>query len=294
MNAMPGAAVEPIRNHQADGAYRYHLLRAAIERFQCGLDALDALQLEAVESQARRTFDLESLVVSSCEALDVVIPEQRLSSAVQELQSRYPDRDAFEADLKRNGLDEDSLRRALRRELTFDAVLQRIGAYAPPVTELEERLFYEMHPQRLGTPERRSARHILITVNDDFAENRRDAALARIERIAARLEKDGIDPFGELARVNSECPTAMQDGSLGIVTRGQLFPVLEEALFMLGEGEVSGVLESELGFHLLLCERIEPARTATFEEARMKIQEVLRRRSQREAQKDWIASLQQG
>ncbi len=291
MSATATASNQEPWNEEADGVYRYHLLRAASERFQCDLTTLDTEQLAAARSQASRTFELESRAVSSCEALDVVIPEHRLADAMLALRTRYPDKDAFEADLKRNGLDEDDLRRALRRELTFDAVMQRIGAYAPAVTEVEERLFYELHPDRFSTPERRAVRHILITVNDDFSENQRDVSFARIERIAETLRHQGIDRFGDLAREHSECPTAMQEGSLGVVPRGQLFPVLDEALFHLVAGCISDVLESDLGFHLLLCERIEPARSITFEEARTTIQARLQTRRQRDAQKEWLDSL---
>lgn len=272
--------------------YRYHLLRAAIERFQCDLVGLDAQRMAEVESQARRTFALESLVLSSCEALDAVVPEQRIEDALQELRGRYPDTDAFEEDMARNGLREDVMRRALLRELTFDAVMQRVGTYAEPITEIEERLFYELHRERFQTPERRAARHILITVNDDYPENARDAALARIERIAAEL-KGHLERFGELARRHSECPTATEDGNLGLVRPGQLFPQLDAGLFRLRAGEVSGPLTSDLGFHLLLCERIEPARSVDFEQTREKIRSALEQRSRREAQKDWIASLRQ-
>ncbi|MCG6897016.1 MAG: nitrogen fixation protein NifM [Thiocapsa sp.] len=281
------------RDTDARGEYRYHLLRAAMERFRCDLVALSEHQRSEVESQARRTFDLESLVLSSCEAGDVVIPDERLTAAVHELRRRYPDADAFEEDLSRNGLDEDLLRRALRRELTFDAVMRRVGTYAPPLTEVEERLFYELHRERLSSGERRAARHILITINDDYPENRRDAALARIAGIASAL-RETPGRFPKLARRHSECPTAMQDGSLGLVSRGQLYPTLDDALFKLHEGRISGVLESRLGFHLLLCERIEPARPVTFEQARAKIRSALERRRVRDAQKEWIASLRRG
>lgn len=275
---------------EARGELRYHLLRAALERFQCDLVALSESQRSQVEGQARRTFDLESLVLSSCEAGEVVIPEERLTAAVEELRGRYPGPDAFEEDLARNGLDRDLLRRALRRELIFDAVMRRVGAYAPPLTEVEERLFYELHSERFSAPERRAARHILVTLNEDYAENRRHAALARITGIARDL---GAAPgrFPELARRHSECPTAMQGGSLGLVSRGQLYATLDAALFGLDAGRISGVLESRLGFHLLLCERIEPARPVTFDQARARIRSALERRRVRDAQKDWIASL---
>jgi peptidyl-prolyl cis-trans isomerase C len=110
--------------------------------------------------------------------------------------------------------------------------MQRVGTYAEPITEIDERLFYELHRERFQTPEHRAARHILITVNDDYPENARDAARARIERIAADL-KGHIERFGELARRYSECPTATQDGNLGLVRPGQLFPQLDQCLFRL-------------------------------------------------------------
>ena len=79
---------------------------------------------------------------------------------------------------------------ALRRELTFDAVMQRIAAGHVPIAETDERLFYELHRDRFTAPEQRTARHILITINDDYSENTRSAARARLEAIAEKLRAD--------------------------------------------------------------------------------------------------------
>lgn len=278
--------------NEPSSEYRYHLLRAATERFQSGLSALDAEQMRQVERQAQQTFDLESLVLSTGEARDTLIPERRLDDAVAEIRGRYPDAASFAAELDTNGLEETTLRRALRRELTFDAVMQRIGAQADPVSEVDERLFYELHHERFSAPERRTARHILVTVNDAYAENRREAARTRIEGIAAELAGRAQD-FGTLAQKHSECPTAMQEGRLGTLPRGQLYPELDAVLFSLEPGQISAVVESEIGFHLLLCESVEPATTVTFEQAREKIHAVLDTRRRRDCQKTWIAALKQ-
>ncbi len=272
--------------------YRYHLLRAASERFQTPPGALNVEQLAQAERQAGQTFALETLVLASPEARDTMIPDARLDESVNLIRQRYPDEETFLADLAQSGLDESTLRQALQRELIFDAVMQRIGARAAPVTEVDEQLFYELHRDRFTTPERRTARHLLITINDEFADNRRDVARARIERIAAQLN-GRADRFGQLARAHSECPTAMDEGRLGTVPRGQLFPELDAALFALDEGRVSGVLESELGFHLLLCERIEAATSITFDQARTKIRTIIETRRQRDSQRAWIAGLDQ-
>jgi peptidyl-prolyl cis-trans isomerase C len=278
--------------------YRYHLLRVAAERFKADLSALDADQSAEAHRQARLTFDLECLVLSSPEAAGVAIAAERVAAAVAEVRGRYGDAESFASDLARNGLDPETLGRALCRELAFDAVMQQVAADGPEPTELEERLFYELHQDRFRVPERRAARHILITVNEDYAENRREAALARSERIAERLRESRGGPragqaqrFGALARKLSECPTALEDGRLGETVRGKLYPELDALLFRLREGEVGGPVESEMGFHLVLCERIRPARTLPFSRAQGQIRAVLVERCQRDAQKAWIARL---
>jgi peptidyl-prolyl cis-trans isomerase C len=135
-------------------------------------------------------------------------------------------------------------------------------------------------------------RQILITVNEDFAENRAAEALARIERLAERLA-GRVQRFGALARRHSECPSAVEDGRLGTVARGQLYPELDAALFALAEAEVSAVVGSELGFHLLWCEKIHPGISLPFNKVRDQVRELVEGRQRRNCQKAWIAELRQ-
>jgi len=277
--------------------FRYHLLRAAGARFQLGTWALDAAQRAEATRLAQRTFELEDLVLGSPQARAVVIPSDQVEAAVGELRSRYPDADDFASDLERNALDLDTLRSALRRELTFDAVLRRVGDHRLRVDAVDEQLFYELHHERFTVPERRGARHILITVNDAYAENGREAVRARMDRLVADLDHSRAgrqERFAVLAREQSECPTALQDGRLGEVRRGQLFAALDAVLFAMATGEISGPVESELGFHLLLCEHILPAHALQFTEAQPQIRRILEERQRRRSQTAWIAELRRG
>jgi len=104
----------------------------------------------------------------------------------------------------------------------------------------------------------------LVTLNDDLPDNTRPVAQSRIEAIAARLARDP-KRFEEQAMKHSECPSALQGGLLGEVPRGQLYPELDAALFLMQEGEVSAILESPMGLHLLRCESITPAAVLTLE-----------------------------
>lgn len=272
--------------------YRYHLLRAALATGAASLAGLEQNRLVEITQRADQSYELESLVLSSEEARDIVLPPERLEQAFTELRRRYQDEEELLADLERNGLDLSTLQTALHRELVFDATLQRVAARRRTVSDVDERLFFELHRDRFTQPERRSVRHILITVNEAYPENRREAAFSRAEELATKL-KGGSSRFARLARAHSECPTAMEDGRLGVVPRGELFPALDEALFSMDEGASSGPVESELGFHLLWCEKIHPAQTLPFRKVRDRIRELLDERTARNCQKAWIQSLRQ-
>lgn len=131
-------------------------------------------------------------------------------------------------------------------------------------------------------------------MNDAYAENGREAVRARMDRLAADLDHSSAsrqERFAVLAREQSECPTALQDGRLGEVRRGQLYPALDAMLFAMAAGEISGPVESELGFHLLLCEHILPAHALQFTEAQPQIRRILEERQRRRNQTAWIAEL---
>ena len=275
---------------EENAVYRYHLLRVALEHFQRNLAQLDDKQLIEVRKRASRTFDIESLVLATLEAREVVIDGQHLDAAISEVSSRYPDTQGFHADLMANGLDETALRNALYRELVFDAVLQRIGSRRPSVNDIDARLYYELNRERFLVPEKRTARQILVTINPDYADNTRAAAQARIGKIAATLA-NRPGRFAEQARRYSECPTALDGGKLGEIGRGQLFPELDAVLFGLREGEISEVIETEMGFHLLLCEKIQQVRQVPFARAAADIRTLLDARHRRNCQKTWLSEL---
>lgn len=282
----------PLVQHESGSGpeLNYHLLRNALDEYSCNLTELDAQQYARVLHKASRSYELESRVLASPEAEGLVIPDDQLNAAVDEVASRYSNDSEFETDLAANGLDRDGLYRALRRELMFDAVMQRVASKAADVNDIDLKLFYEMHSDRFEAPELRTARHILITINSDFVENTRLAAMARIDQVAAQL-KGRKNRFQDLAKRHSECPSVMEGGTLGEVRRGMLYPELDAALFGLEEGEISGVVESEIGFHILLCEKVKPGKRTPFSKAADKIREILQERRRRNCQKAWLATL---
>lgn len=273
-----------------DGILAHHRLKAATERFACRYADLDERARRTVDAAAKRAQAMEDAVLASGEAESVNVPPTNINHALKEVRARYQSEAEFEADLAANGLSPESLKAALLRELKAEAVLDKIADGALPPTNAELLAWYDAHPDRFAAPETRDARHILITVNEDFAENRPATALERITAIGRRL--DGTpETFADIAQRHSECPTAMEGGRIGTVSRGTLYPELDTALFWLGEGQVSGVLKSEIGFHIVLCEAIHPARHVAFAEAREKIRTAMNDKRRQTAKAHWLAAL---
>ncbi len=268
----------------------YLTLKLAAKLFSRPPEALAADELKRVRAVAARQREIEAMILGTPEAANVMVPQASIESCLQEIRGRYGSEEDFHADLDRIGLDVASLRRAVERDLVVEAVLEKVGARAAAVSDTEVEIFWFMHKDRFRRAESRVLRHILVTINEALAGNERSAAGASIEAIRSRLLKDP-GRFAEQALKHSECSTAMNGGLLGRVPRGQLYPELEAAAFALGEGELSQVVETELGYHLVLCETIDPERHSRFDEVRQTIREHLEQQRRGICQKAWINSL---
>lgn len=268
----------------------YTLLRAALALFEKPPAELSPDELTQVQTQAKNEFTLETRVLNSPEAAGVIVPDKELEVAFAEIRGRFENDEGFERALTANALTIETLKTALLRQCKVNTVLERVSARIPSVSDVEIGLYYHSHPEKFYCPEQRAARHILISINPDYPENTRENALQRIEEIAEKLKRKP-KKFADLALKNSECPTAFNGGELGNVIAGKLYPELDAALFALKENEISGVIETEIGFHLIQCTKISHAQTMSLKKATPKIRQLMQERQRRICQKAWLASL---
>jgi len=151
---------------------------------------------------------------------------------------------------------------------SFDLI---VGASADfilsaPVPETQLQRDYADQIDSFRTPERVRVRHILIKTQ---GKPKADEPLLRAQAEALLKQiKAGAD-FAELAKKNSEdTSSAVKGGEVGWVTHGQMVPNFEKAAFSLKPGELSGIVETEYGYHIVQAEEKQEAHTQTFEEAR--------------------------
>lgn len=254
---------------------------------------LSERELRHVRQVARKQLDIETLVLTAAEAQGVVVPQRTLDNAFQEIRGRYESEQDFVDALAAQQLDEVLLTAALQRELKVEAVLDRVSAKSAKVAELDVQIFYHLHRDQFMRTERRGASHILVTINPDLSENTPALALKKINEIRKRLLKDP-KRFAEQALKHSECPTAMNGGTIGDVDRGKLYPALDAALFAArAVGELSEVVESELGYHIVRCDSIRAEGVAPYAEVAPRIRLVMEQNRRKLCQHGWLKELQE-
>ncbi len=267
----------------------YLLLNAAAQLFEkLPADLSDEEAGQAAELALKEAL-MQRKILESAEAAGVPVDEAELERARKEIEERFSSHDEYLEELERSGMEEETLSNALRDSLRVEKVMQKVASMVT-VSDEEITSFYGENRAKFERPELREASHILITINPQFPENRRKAAKARLKKIAGLLSEKP-ESFPELAMQHSECPTALEGGFLGKLPRGKLFPELDRMLFAMSEGEISHIIESPVGLHLLRCNRIHEAGIAPLEEAADTIREHLLEPRVRTAQRQWIKTL---
>ncbi|MBK0113245.1 peptidylprolyl isomerase [Delftia sp. S67] len=176
----------------------------------------------------------------------------------------------------------------MRDKVLSDAMLADFDLKHAPSEQDAERLarnLYAAHPERFKTQEEVRARHILVSGQDD-------AAKAKAEQLLKQL-RDGAD-FAKLAEQESaDKSNASKGGDLGFFGKGKMVPAFENAAFDLkNKGDISDVVATQFGFHIIQLEERRAAGTKPFEEVRAALVREVRSSALRDARQDMVQRIQ--
>lgn len=152
------------------------------------------------------------------------------------------------------------------------------GAVARKVTVDEAKIeeYYQKNLDKYQVPEQRHARHILLKVNQDDSQQRRQEQAQKAEEVL-KLAKSG-DDFAALAKQYSEGPSKDSGGDLGFFSEAQMVPAFSKAVFSMKPGEISDVVETQFGYHIIQLEEIKPAHTKPLSEVKAEIISTLQKK----------------
>jgi peptidyl-prolyl cis-trans isomerase D len=155
--------------------------------------------------------------------------------------------------------------------LDLDAVKKGVT-----VNEADLKTYYEQNIAKYAQPEQRRASHILIAAPQGASQADKDKAKARAQELLAQVRKNP-ESFAEVARKNSQDPgSAPNGGDLDWQTRGAFVKPVEDAIFSLKKGQISDVVESEFGYHIVKLTDIREAKQKTYEEVRPELEAQLK------------------
>lgn len=156
--------------------------------------------------------------------------------------------------------------------LTADSLAAQIN-----VSDADIKSYYEQNAKQYGTEEQRRASHILIGVNKDASDADKAAAKAKAEKLLASLRKNPQE-FAKLAKENSlDTGSAENGGDLGFFGKGTMVKPFEDAAYQLKQDELSELVQSDYGFHIIKVTAIKPAAIKPLEQVKSDIANDIRK-----------------
>jgi peptidyl-prolyl cis-trans isomerase C len=198
--------------------------------------------------------------------------------------------------MEAQGFDFEVMKGFLARGMKYNKLVQSKFPGALVVTEEDAKKYYDENPDEFQLPERVRASHILLSTRplDPNADPNQVKAQAR-QKAEELLQKakSGAD-FAALAEVNSQDPISKaQGGDLGLFPRGQMVKPFEDAAFALQVGEISDLVETQFGYHIIkVTERLDPM-PIPFDDAKTTIIEELQQKRSVETAREYVDSLRQ-
>ncbi|RJP21239.1 MAG: hypothetical protein C4520_10290 [Candidatus Abyssobacteria bacterium SURF_5] len=240
---------------------------------------------ETVVNQAVET----KLILQVAKEKAVTVNERDIDTRIDAVKSRFPSEEEFLKALATKGLTYREYRDQVAEQVMVQQTVQSFTSSGIDVSDNEIKDYYRDHPSEFVTESK-------VNLAQIFLASPREATPGTVEAIRQRaiqlhvLIEDGMD-FMELASHYSEGPNVENGGLIGIVGRKEILPELEKIAFELESGEVSPVIETSYGFHILKAIEAMPAREVSFEEAKPFIEERLRETKRTEKYKQWIKEL---
>lgn len=195
----------------------------------------------------------------------------------------------FKAALQAQQITEAKLREDARMDLLVAKLLEQEVNQKVLVKPTDIAGFYEKNPDRFQQGETMRASHILVLVPAEATVQARAAARGRAEA-ALKAAKAGQD-FAKLARQYSQDSSAQRGGDLGFFPKGQMVPAFDQAAFALAPGQVSDLVETQFGFHIIKATEKRPARVVPFVEVAGQIQQFLEQEQRQEKGKELVKQL---
>ncbi len=232
------------------------------------------VQLLTIKGQVLETLISRELLYQEGQKKGIKVQKEKLEAEYGGLKNRFPSEEEFKNRLSSMKISEAEVKSQIERGLLIQQLIDKQIAQKVVVPEKEVKGYYHSHPDSFRKPEQVRASHILIKLDAKADESQKAAARKKLEEIRRRLLKG--EDFVSLAREFSEGPSSVKGGDLGYFGRGQMVKPFEDAAFALKIGELSNVVETRFGCHLIKVTEKRPETIIAFADIKDRLQQYLK------------------
>ncbi len=252
----------------------------AISRYDDAvLSSLDQSAIVSFKKNILEQLIDYELIYQQAQKEKVKISNDDINLEIDKIKDNFSSPEEFDEALKANNITLVRLEEDIKRQLMINSILEETRNQ---VTISDEELleYYDENKESFLEPEQVHARHILVETEEE-ANN-----------LLLQL-KEGLTDFAELAKEKSIGPSAPSGGDLGFFATGQMVKEFEDASFSLEPGEISGVVQTQFGYHIIKCEEKKEEHSLNFEEAKERISNILKSQRENEAITALISKLKE-
>jgi peptidyl-prolyl cis-trans isomerase C len=243
-------------------------------------------QQKDFEKQAIQQLISAELLYQAGQKLEVKDLDKQISDKLAQGKARFSNEQDFAKAIKELDMEEKDLRDYTRRDLIITNFIEKTIVPKVTVSEEDAKKFYDQNQDKFTKPESVKASHILIGVDQKATADEKKIAREKAEKL--RKELSGGADFAALAKGNSTCPSSQQGGDLGFFGKGQMVPAFEQAAFTLKPGDISDVVETQFGYHIIKVTEKKVAEKVEFKEARPRIEDYLKNQKVGAAVNDFL------
>lgn len=257
-------------------------------RAQRGSD-IPAQELDKLKKQVVQAMITKNVLLQNFRELGFSVDPDRVDREIQNVKDNYGSEAEFEKSMTDQGYDMERLRKEITQSLQVFMVQQHVVEDVE-VTDEEMRRAYNSNVDQIAQPETVRARHILVSLEEGATEEDKAAAREKIEAIQEELAA-GAD-FAELAKEKSEGPSSKNGGDLGYFSADKMVPSFSDAAFALQPGEVSGIVETRFGYHIIKLEDRKDAWLPSFDEVKEHLRPQLEQQKAQMVFQEYVQQLQ--
>jgi peptidyl-prolyl cis-trans isomerase C len=253
-------------------------LQNILMQYQGRVPPQQMVQLQSqFKKQAVESLINKQLLFEETDKQNIEASVEEIDAEVKKVAAQFETPEKFKERLEQMGMSEEKLREDIRQNYRIEKLLK---SKLPAITVTDEdiSLFYKENPENFSVPEQIQASHILLSLEPEASDEVKKEKQSELQAVLKKIKKG--DDFAELARKYSDCPSKDKGGDLGSFPRGAMVKAFEDVAFNLKKDEVSDVVETQFGFHIIKLTGRTEASTTPLDQVKDKISTYLETQKQ--------------